>query len=567
MRANLFVIQNIEGYLMMRIKKLLIKNYKIFDEITIDNMNKNMNIFIGQNNSGKTTILEAIQLVLTSKLNGYSIMQRITCDWFNKTCREKYIKEIAQGEQKAFPPEILIEAYFFDDESNESSIKKTKGTNNSLKEDSLGIGIKIKLDEEYNEIYYEYVRENKISDIPIELYQVEWKAFSGSDIKLYKAFSNKVGIIDTTKKDFYLNTNKFLPNGISNLLDDTSNKKIELEYKNMKDKFNKDIIRIIPIEQDLQNESNIKFNLKEDNVGKWNDELSLIINGMPFECNGIGNQNLIKSELFVKQNKDINILLVEEPENNLTYTNMHKFINILSDQNDKQMFISTHSSFISSKLGLKNLILLSSSNEIKTFKDLDDDTNKFFIKLPNYNVLRLILSNRTILVEGPSDDLIIQRAYHDKYNKYPIEDMIDIMSANGISFKRYCELAKLIKKDIIVVTDNDKKYKNKKEEFDNFGCVKSYMEEKDELNTLEPSLIHANKVDGQITDTFKEIIYSSKKSKNIKTKNEEEVLRFMTDHKTEYSFNIFTNENQIKYPKYINDLIEYLSLQKNKTNE
>jgi predicted ATP-dependent endonuclease of OLD family len=32
-------------------------------------------------------------------------------------------------------------------------------------------------------------------------------------------------------------------------------------------------------------------------------------------------------------------------------------------------------------------------------------------KLPGYDTLRLILCNKAILVEGPSDELIVQKAY------------------------------------------------------------------------------------------------------------------------------------------------------------
>lgn len=49
----------------MLIKKIKIKNFKKFkDEITID-FNDDFNIIIGNNESGKSTILQAIELVLS----------------------------------------------------------------------------------------------------------------------------------------------------------------------------------------------------------------------------------------------------------------------------------------------------------------------------------------------------------------------------------------------------------------------------------------------------------------------------------------------------------------------
>ena len=51
----------------MKIKNLVIKNYKKYRDISIE-LNSGINIFVGDNNSGKSTILEAISMVLTGKM-------------------------------------------------------------------------------------------------------------------------------------------------------------------------------------------------------------------------------------------------------------------------------------------------------------------------------------------------------------------------------------------------------------------------------------------------------------------------------------------------------------------
>ena len=41
----------------------------------------------------------------------------------------------------------------------------------------------------------------------------------------------------------------------------------------------------------------------------------------------------------------------------------------------------------------------------------------------------LVLAKRVILVEGPSDELVVQRAYRDAHNgRLPIQDGVDVMS-------------------------------------------------------------------------------------------------------------------------------------------
>lgn len=53
------------------IKKLLIKNFKSVKELTIE-LNPKINIFVGENDSGKSTILEALSIITTGRLHFYS---------------------------------------------------------------------------------------------------------------------------------------------------------------------------------------------------------------------------------------------------------------------------------------------------------------------------------------------------------------------------------------------------------------------------------------------------------------------------------------------------------------
>lgn len=52
----------------------------------------------------------------------------------------------------------------------------------------------------------------------------------------------------------------------------------------------------------------------------------------------------------------------------------------------------------------------------------------FFKKISGYDTLRLILCKKAILVEGDSDELVVQKAYKSKNNnRLPIEDQIDVI--------------------------------------------------------------------------------------------------------------------------------------------
>lgn len=54
----------------MTINKIVVRNYKLLENVVIP-LNPEVNIFIGDNDSGKSTILEALCILTTGKLNGY----------------------------------------------------------------------------------------------------------------------------------------------------------------------------------------------------------------------------------------------------------------------------------------------------------------------------------------------------------------------------------------------------------------------------------------------------------------------------------------------------------------
>jgi putative ATP-dependent endonuclease of OLD family len=300
--------------------------------------------------------------------------------------------------------------------------------------------------------------------------------------------------------------------------------------------------------------------LREDDVEAWKKQLSIVVDDVPFEHLGFGTQNTLKIELALR-NADVqaNVVLMEEPENNLSFTNMARLVGHVSSSTGKQVFISTHSSYIANKLSLENVILVK-DGDVTSYKKLPDDTKKYFIKLPGYDTLRCVLAAKAILVEGPTDALIIQRAYKDKYGKLPHEDGVDIIVVDSLAFKHYCDIALLMGKRIVVVTDNDGDVKkNIQEKYEGYLGKKEltfYYEENAEFNTIEPSVLAVNCENGQPVEQFKRII-SSENCYSLKSRDYDGVLEFMTKNKTEWAFRVFEAEESIKYPEYIQKVIAH----------
>lgn len=295
------------------------------------------------------------------------------------------------------------------------------------------------------------------------------------------------------------------------------------------------------------------------NIHSWENSLTTQVEGIPFSYIGKGAQCIVKTELALnhKRAKDASIVLLEEPENHLSFSNLNMLVSSIEEKyNDKQIVVSTHSNFVANKLGLNHLNLI---NDHKVLKMRNLSSENFFKRMAGYDTLRLLLCKRAILVEGPSDELVIQRAYMDQNNKrLPIYDGIDVISV-GISFLRFLEIAKILNLNVTVVTDNDGNIQALKEKYKDYeGCsnIKICYDEtidpgdllidgkKYNYNTLEPKLLKENSL-----KKFNEIFET--------TFNSDDQLRvYMKKHKTECAMKIFDSDISIKYPVYIKEAIK-----------
>ncbi|MEV6637870.1 AAA family ATPase [Actinoplanes sp. NPDC051470] len=159
------------------LKKIIIKNYKVFRDFTLE-LNPGMNVIVGDNDVGKSNLLEAINLALTGRLRGNQIAAELSPFLINLDATRQYIAAM-RSRRTAIPPEILIEVYFDDTDD----LAALKGTNNSLREAAPGVKVRIAFNDDFLDEYAEYVRDPaQITWVPTEYYQVDWSNFAGSAV-------------------------------------------------------------------------------------------------------------------------------------------------------------------------------------------------------------------------------------------------------------------------------------------------------------------------------------------------------------------------------------------------
>lgn len=94
----------------MYIKEMRVFGFKRFSKLQVE-LSPGINIVVGDNDAGKSTLLEVITAVLDGQYRGTSLARNLSEDLFNAENVATYIKNIRSGTQ-CEPPEILIEAVF-----------------------------------------------------------------------------------------------------------------------------------------------------------------------------------------------------------------------------------------------------------------------------------------------------------------------------------------------------------------------------------------------------------------------------------------------------------------------
>ncbi len=538
----------------MHIVKVNIENFKCFKGKFSLNLNEGINILVGNNEAGKSTILEAIHLALTGILNARYLKNELSQYLFNRTVEREYINSLNTPAPQ-LPPCILIELFISGNDC--PALALLEGNGNSEKNETSGITYRIEFDDQYQREYEELLKNSIIKTIPIEYYKISWKTFARSEVTT-RSIPVKSALIDSASARVQNGSDIYISRIIRDNLEDKERVEISQAHRQMKETFMGEP-SIQAINEKINNNASltgkeIKISVDLSTQNAWEMSLMTYLDEIPFHYIGKGEQSIIKTSLALshKKSQEANVILIEEPENHLSHSKLNELIKKISDTvMKKQIIISTHSSFVANKLGLDKLIFLNDYKSIR-LNDLSPQTKNFFKKLSGYNTLRLILCKRAILVEGDSDELIVQKAYmlnHD--GKLPIEDGVDIISV-GTSFLRFLEIAHKINKPVTVVTDNDgnvdalkSKYsdylgKNSKENIK--ICFDDLVDRGDDdfnYNTLEPKLLKEND-----RISFNEIFDKSHPT-------DIELHKYMRANKTECAMIIFDTKKDVKFPAYI----------------
>lgn len=517
------------------VKRLTLQNFKRFPRLELV-LDAERNVLIGDNEAGKSSALLALDLVLSgsrSKVESAGLE-----NLFNAAAVDRFLRG-----PKTFDllPKLYIEAYLSDERNPDLN-----GKNNSRQIECDGLRLECEPIADYSKDIMEVLQSGQ-HNFPFEFYSITFTTFAGTGYSGFRRFIKHLAIDSSQISNEYA-TREYTKSVYSYNASVIERSKHENAYRMHKSVFRDqslaDMNSKLP-EYKFAVRSGLKSNLETD--------LVITEDGISIESKGKGKQCFVKTEFALQKNQigqQLDVLLLEEPENHLSHGNMKRLVHRIAAASGKQLILATHSSLICSRLDLRKAIMLSPSSEKPiTLSDLDAGTAKFFMKAPDNNVLEFVLSKKVILVEGDSEFILLEALYKKVTGGSSLDaDNVHAISVDGTSFKRYLDLAKLLGIKTAVIRDNDKDYK--KNCVDNYAGYKGdhiciFADQDDTRSTFEVCFYQDNQA---LCDR---LFLSGRTSLSV--------LEYMLDNKTEAAFSLLEREaDGLVAPRHVQEAIAWI---------
>lgn len=489
----------------MYLASINIENYKGIKKLIV-NFQKDINVIIGENGSCKTALIDAIRLLYN--LGNQQRELYVTTDDF-------YLGE-----------SIITISYEF----------------RGLTTDQKGafyeyVVLGEKEEEDYAKITISYKKEKQ--KVLFSYFTGEVEGQKADSITFQFFIHYYLGALRDSTRDLMTNRSSILGNLINRQVENnnsqesyetlikTANDSL-LELKEVTDSRHSININLAKIyKQSIENQIGLRIEeTKAEHIVNIikpylpHDTVSLAGNGFNLKQNSLGFNNLIYIATVLgdinQQLKDDKTshytLLIEEPEAHLhpqLQLNLYYFLKQTNNEGNSQLFITTHSPTLTSKVPLDNLIHLSKDYEAinlnKCFEDresveieeedeneeegtyTDDaaDRKKQLERYIDVTKSQLFFSKGVLFVEGISEELLLPvfaQILDQRLEDYKIE----LINADGTSFYPFIYLfnstdrLKTLPIPLSILTDDDRFTASKNTEY-SFKNIKNNLAKAQEL--------------------------------------------------------------------------------------
>ncbi len=538
------------------IEELKVYGFRILNDFAW-HPKEGLNILVGANSAGKSTVMDAIELVTRGSIRGQNARYALSPDWFNMQQVEDFFDALNRPDKTPEIPHITIIATF----SKDPRLARIMGCNgpDGAVASAPGIFITYRVPPAlHSQFIEEAMRLSRLGGppiIPTEYYECSWRVFQGDPI-IRRPSEISCSRIDASPERHSRIIDSYAQNYVKTKLEDDEVREVSSKFRRVSVQIDQDILANITV--NCSDQKNLGLQMDKSPRTDWTNSVVLHREGLPLSVLGSAEQTLTKCAISLENSANESILLAEEPECHLSHTSLKMLIKMLDDAtgDKRQIFVTTHSPFVLNRLGLDNLSVMANGHSPHRITELSNETVRYFRRLSGYNTLRLVLAERSVLVEGPTDEMVFAWAFRKTHGCLPEERGIDVIEC-GIQHRRFLELAAALDKhNVVAVRDNDGKnpdhWRQKAEDFlsehRQFVCG--------DLQggpTIEPQMINANK------EHLAELALA------VKSPNASDVAlkSYMLDNKTKWALELLdaaaTKSDVLSVPPYIREAIDIIA--------
>jgi predicted ATP-dependent endonuclease of OLD family len=314
------------------VQKMKLCNFKKFREFEVS-FDEKMNIFVGDNEAGKSSLLLALDIVLSGSR---SKVESLTLENLFNT---NIVAEFLSGTKHFNDLPLLWIELYLSDQSNPD----LNGRNNSDNITCDGLRLICEPLEELSKEIQEILRQPG-ANFPFEYYSIRFVTFADQTYSGYRKFLKHL-LLDSSQISNEYATREYIKTVYRKHVADTAEiHRHHNEYRRHKNEFKTSVL------DNIVGLSGYKFAIRSDSKTHLENDLTITEENIALENRGKGKQSIIKTEFALQKNRagtDLNVLLLEEPENHLSHTNMKKLVQTISESNEMQLFVATHSPLIS----------------------------------------------------------------------------------------------------------------------------------------------------------------------------------------------------------------------------
>lgn len=518
----------------MYIKKISIRNYKNFWRAAF-NFEKGVNTIVGENGSGKTNLFQAMRLLLDEGLSfkerklASTDFSRKSGDWRGHWISvQAFFEEIGDSESEKilayatmdlenvttgsysylFRPkkEVRKKMYdlcmTFDDEALNEYISKIQ-----ISDYEYLFICKAKVDLSDEEEYKKYVGDfetNTFPDPDDKVYDEIWgNRNSRFNLFEHTSFTYIQALRDAVRELKYSRYSplKFLFEDLNSEVEDEELKQIGTSVGKLNDQitalepikdFKSDLTRTlrssvgfsysprIDIKSEISSEVSELLRSLALWVGDPNDEILGSLDDI-----SLGGANLVYISIKLLEYKRkkaadrvMHFLAIEEPEAHL-HTHIKKSLFANLDHDLAQVFVSTHSTHLSSASKISNMNILSAkAGYSEIYNPSNNLTPTEITKAERYlDAVRsnLVFAKGVVLVEGDAEEILIPVLFKNCLGVNLDELGISIVNIGSTGFENVAILFNedRIRKHCSILTDSDKPFVSK-----NFEPHKFYLKQK-----------------------------------------------------------------------------------------